>query len=290
MKIVIFGGTGYIGSRLYLYLRQSGHAVRTVDDELCGNVVNSENIRYSQFLKDGLGIKADCVVILSGRSSVAMCDEPYTAFASNVMDFIDILQHFDCPIIYASSSSVYGSTDGIVVDENWPSYQPRNYYDLSKRTIDYIAELQTDRTLFGLRMGTVCGGSPNLRTDLMINKMYHDAKTKGTISISNPKVSRPILGMIDFCRAVQTIIDSGLAAPGIYNLASFNTSVGTLASQVSELTGAPIRDLGPSQTYDFKIDTAKFCANHPFQFSDSVRSIVEDLDQFYPTARKGDRT
>ena len=41
---------------------------------------------------------------------------------------------------------------------------------------------QTDVEYYGLRFGTVCGASPNLRSDVMLNAMVVDALTHGEVT------------------------------------------------------------------------------------------------------------
>ncbi|KAJ1485105.1 hypothetical protein T484DRAFT_1794906 [Baffinella frigidus] len=54
---------------------------------------------------------------------------------------------------------------------------PNNPYDLSKWTGDLYAT-HSKVEAYGLRLGTVCGGSPNLRSDVMLNAMTTDALSK----------------------------------------------------------------------------------------------------------------
>ena len=45
MRVLVIGGTGYIGSAVYRHLAATGIAVDTVDRELRGNRVNERNLR-----------------------------------------------------------------------------------------------------------------------------------------------------------------------------------------------------------------------------------------------------
>ena len=42
--------------------------------------------------------------------------------------------------IYASSSSVYGHTNNSIVSEDYNTFVPNNYYDLTKQIIDTYAQ------------------------------------------------------------------------------------------------------------------------------------------------------
>lgn len=124
-------------------------------------------------------------LLVAGHSSVKMCEnDPDGAWTNNVEFFRDVLRNCEKPLIYASSGSVYegtGREDQLL--------KPRGVYDLTKITIDNIAE-QSGEWVYGLRLATVCGWSPNLRVDVMLNKMVFDAKTQGEITVQNPDLPR----------------------------------------------------------------------------------------------------
>lgn len=281
MNILILGGCGYIGSRLYLHL-QPTHKVETVDLEWFGNEINPKNSRidFRTLTTDQLN-KADVVILLAGHSSVPMCkNDMMSSFRNNVVNFVELLNKLKSQkLIYASSSSIYGNTQDIAAPETWERYDPKTFYDLNKQEIDYYAKL-SNVEFYGLRFGTVNGWSPNLRTDIMLNKMYQDAVSKGTIEVFNKHIFRPILGIDDLCRAVESIINGGNHR-GIYNLASFNASVGDISEAISEALEGQVQivDRGISQTYNFSINTTKFRDIYNFEFQASVDSIVESLKQ-----------
>ena len=74
MKILIIGGCGYIGSRLYKYFEDSSHSVDTVDLEWFGNFSNPNNLNidYKSLTKEFLN-KYQTIILLAAHSSVQMC-------------------------------------------------------------------------------------------------------------------------------------------------------------------------------------------------------------------------
>ena len=303
-KILIIGGCGYIGSRLFEVLKYD-FEVDTIDLEWYGNYVNEGNRQSDCGSLTRESMKGYThIVFLAGHSSVKMCEENMiSTIENNVLNFAKVLDEISTEqvFIYASSSSVYGDTDSEVVDEEYNKFQPNNYYDLSKHEIDSYAEL-SGKTFFGLRFGTVNGYSPNLRNDVMINAMTFNAVENQKIFCFNPKVNRPILGMEDLCRAIRVIIDHGNRDNcGIYNLASFNSSVETISKDVSDTTGAKLRimDKPPenitniklqAKAYDFLIKTEKFEKEFNFVFKETTKSIVKSLLDNYEKMNKGGRT
>jgi len=291
MSILLIGGCGYIGSQLFLSLKEN-YNVDTVDIETYGNFLGNDNHKHDfRELSKNFLSNYKCVILLAGHSSVPMCkDARLLSFKNNIQNFVEILDKLtDQKFIYASSSSVYGSTQNLAVTENWAGFVPQTYYDLTKQVIDYYASL-SNINYYALRFGTVNGFSPNLRVDLMINKMYETAINTGTIRIYNKNIYRPILGIKDLCRAVETIITNKEDVPGIYNVASFNSTVGEIASTIANvLPNTSVVDMGETPTYNFSIDTTKFETTFGFSFHETIETIVTSLrdnwDQRSPSIR-----
>lgn len=303
-NILIIGGCGYIGSRLYEVLSHDAN-VDTIDLEWYGNFINDKNKKSdcAQVKKEDIE-KYSHIVMLAGHSSVKMCEENMiSTIDNNVLNFAKVLDLItnEQVFIYASSSSVYGDTESACVDEEYTHFKPNNYYDLSKHEIDSYAEL-SNKTYFGLRFGTVNGYSPNLRNDVMINAMTFNAVENGKIFCFNPEVNRPILGMSDLCRAIKTIVENGNSKnKGIYNLASFNSTVREISKSVSSVTKAELEivDKPPehitnvklqAKSYDFLIKTDKFETEFNFTFEETVESIVKSLLDNYENMQKGNRS
>ncbi len=280
VKVLLLGGCGYIGTSLFPALHADGHQVTSLDLEWFGNPRCFPNSKrdYRDLTKDELGA-FDAVLLFAGYSSVSMCENDMLgSFEHNVDGFVRLTSKLDKQrFIYASSSSVYGSTGKVEAEEDYAVYTATNYYDLTKKEIDLYASL-SKLDYYALRLGTVNGSSPNLRTDLMINRMYESGLSQRHIAVYNTHICRPILGIGDLCRAVCRILLSD-ARPGIYNVASFNSTVGAIASAVAaEMEGVTVVDRGASPSYDFSVSTKKFERCFGFEFKDSVRSIVSSLE------------
>lgn len=288
MNLLIIGGRGYVGSRLSLYLSKN-HTVTSLDLCWFGSYVTDINLKRDYFDMPAASLSEyDAVILLAGHSSVKMCEmDHYSTFNNNIRNFVDLVEKCritNTKFIYASSSSVYGNTKGLVASETDSAYECHNNYDLSKQFIDsYIQNSQYHsnpvlKEWWGLRFGTVNGPSHNFRTDLMINAMTVAAKD-GIINVSNKHIHRAILGIDDLCRAIDTIVQQGTKDnSGIYNLNSFNGTVNAISSTVANITGARVQDHGlVGKPYDFAISNSKFCNTFNFKFTDTVESITHDI-------------
>tara|TARA_E500000331_G_scaffold250888_1_gene241311 strand:+ start:938 stop:1870 length:933 start_codon:yes stop_codon:yes gene_type:complete len=303
-NVLLIGGCGYIGSRLFQVLNEK-HAVDSVDIEWYGNHINRFNIvkDFAELTKKEIEYY-DVIILLAGHSSVKMCDKNMVpTVKNNVLNFTKLLDIIDDEqtFIYASSSSVYGDTKSYVVNEEYNRFEPNNYYDLSKHEIDSYAVL-SDKKFFGLRFGTVNGASPNLRNDIMINAMTYNALQNGRVFCFNPEVHRPILGIEDLCRAMETIIEKGSHDnKGLYNVASFNSTARQISEAVSKETGAELEivDTLPetitnvklqTKAYNFLIDSTKFEEIFDFEFKETPTTIVKSIVTQFDTIHKGNRS
>ena len=177
-NILLIGGNGYIGSRLQEVLN-----VDVIDTNWFGD----GDLHWSGDYKD-LTSKYyesyDTIILLAGHSSVKMSEGNLNScFNNNVRNFIDLIEKLDKQkLIYASSSSVYGSVGGKTVNEKYYGFEPYNQYDISKHTADLYAQ-KSNVEYYSLRFGTVNGCSPILRTDVMINAMVSSALRDGHIKL-----------------------------------------------------------------------------------------------------------
>jgi nucleoside-diphosphate-sugar epimerase len=296
-KTLIIGGCGYIGSRLFNYLKHKQYKVVSLDLELFGNP-NIQNTKenYKDLTKQDIA-RFDNVILLAGHSSVKMCESNMIGcFKNNVQYFVELLSKMskNQKFIYASSSSVYGNVNRNIVTEECEEYVAGSFYDLSKAEIDHYVKIFDEVNFYGLRFGTVNGFSPNTRNDVMINAMVSSAIANGEIKVFNPMIRRPILYINDLCRAVETIILEGNHSNrGLYNLASFNSTadiIGRKTSEVFDNVKLSIIDREPtpeeninkklnSKVYDFAISSDKFISTFNFKFEGTIKDIALELKE-----------
>ena len=293
-NILLIGGNGYIGSKLQEVLE-----VDVVDTNWFNGKNDSEDFKdlTSKYYDD-----YDTVILLAGHSSVKMSEGNLNScFNNNVRNFIDLIEKLDKQkLIYASSSSVYGSVGGKTVNEKYYGFEPYNQYDISKHTADLYAQ-KSDVEYYGLRFGTVNGCSPVLRTDVMINAMVSSALRDGHIKLYIKDTMRPILGINDLCRAITSIVESDEDKRGLYNLASFNKTAEQVAYEVAGVMGVEVKEyeVDPTQVknvksqtkaYNFSISTLKFRKEFKFKFQDTVESLATDLKENWDGMTKTDRS
>jgi nucleoside-diphosphate-sugar epimerase len=244
-KIIILGGTGYVGTLLHQIL------VKKFDVQSLG-IDSFEKYKF----KD-----ANIVINLAAHSSVALCELfPKTAEFNNVDRLQKIIDNLpnEIHLIHASSASVYGKANGQSKEEDLLA-SPQNLYDSTKMLGDYIIldAIAAGKKITSLRFGTVCGLSPNTRVDLVLNSMVKSAVLMGKINTFGGETRRNILFTDDLAEAMLRICEH--KPVGVFNLGSLNTTVGELGAAVQKQSGAILEEsnLKSLSPYDFHLNCNK---------------------------------
>jgi nucleoside-diphosphate-sugar epimerase len=242
VKILVAGGAGYVGSALVPSLVDRGYEVTVVDLLWFGNnlppqvpVVRKDLMEIGAADLEGV----DQVIFLGGLSNDPMAEySPSKNFVFNAagpaylayMAKLAGVKRF----IYGGSCSVYGYTVNELYDESAPavSHYP---YGISKLQGEFAAlQMKTDAfSVIAFRKGTICGYSPRMRFDLVVNTMFKTAVADGIITVNNPSVWRPILSMQDAVSAYTRAVECSLNIFGVFNIASGNYTLGEIADEVS---------------------------------------------------------
>ena len=141
-----------------------------------------------------------------------------------------------------------------------------------------------------LRQGTVCGFSPRMRLDLVVNTMFKTALSEKKINVNNPAIWRPILSIRDAATAYIRAIEANEEISGIFNVASGNYTVGEIGDLVKsgvkkylnldiQLNIEHIKDY---RNYKVSIEKAKKVLSfHPkFGVESIIEDLVENMDKF----------
>ena len=292
MKILVAGGAGYVGSALIPVLLEHGYEVEVIDLLWFGNHLPPE-VRVIR--RDLLDCKEEDlkgyeqVVFLAGLSNDPMAEfDPCGNFLSNgaLPSYLAYIAKRSGVkrFIYGSSCSVYGYTVNQMYDEESPvtcGYP----YGISKLQGERgVLQLQDrDFSVIALRKGTVCGYSPRMRMDLIVNTMFKSAMTQRLVTVNNASIWRPILDIRDAAMAYLRAIQADYSINGVYNVGSGNYTVGHVGDmvkhRVEKLTGEKvaiqIKQIQDFRNYKVTIEKAKTYLG--FQPQYSVENIIEDL-------------
>lgn len=139
MKILLTGGTGYIGSHTAVELIQAGHTVEIVDnlenskitvldgiEKITGvkprfyevDLLDKEKLR--EVFKEG---NYDLVMHFAGLKAVSeSVEKPLLYYHNNIcgtINLLEVMEEYDVKkIVFSSSATVYGSQDGVKLTED----------------------------------------------------------------------------------------------------------------------------------------------------------------------------
>lgn len=292
MKIFLAGGAGYIGTVLAPRLAARGYDL-TIADLAWFGVNFPTDMQLLQ--KDVMSVTesdlagTDVVIFLAGLSNDPMAEfSPALNYIHNAAAPANLAYLAKCAgvkrFIFASSCSVYGFTADELWDEDSPT-TTAHPYGISKLQAEAgIRHLEDESfSVIILRKGTVCGYSPRMRLDLVINTMFKSAIQTGKITVNNPSIWRPILGIQDAASAYIRAVEAAPGLGGTYNIASENTTLGALADKVYEtlrrdLNISPkLEILNKPDVRNYKVSIERARVQLGFKPSDSIDTIVEDL-------------
>ena len=231
MKILVMGGSGYVGSILIPLLRKK-NTVRNFDvQHLVKFMFNPE--RADDFLKS-----KDIIIYLASMSNNDACEKyPAVAKLANQDNFVVIMKAAKNEgvkhVIYASSVAAYGSGENFIEDD---PLNPTTIYGQGKKFCEEYLETQ-DVPYTIVRAATVCGWSPKMRWDTTVNKMVHDG-LKGTITLNGGEQKRCHVNIKDLCDFYELILDK--PQNETYNVVGLNQQLNHTAYTVAALTHSRI--------------------------------------------------
>ena len=243
MNIIVTGAAGFIGMHVSKKLLDDGHNVTGIDNlntyydqTLKQNRLNSLSgyknfIFYKQDIADKntimeifLEANAECVINLAAQAGVRYSlIDPDTYGSSNLVGFLNILEacrnYKVSHLIYASSSSIYGSNEEKPFKETHNTDHPISLYGATKKANEIMAHSYSH--LFkipttGLRFFTVYG--PWGRPDMALFKFTKAILENKPIDIYNHgNMVRDFTYIDDVVHAVTKLVNIPATTSTNYN-------------------------------------------------------------------------
>jgi len=249
MRVLITGGSGYIGSVLTPYLLERGYKVSVLDslyynqDSLL-SVCSHPNFdfiygdaRNEGLIKDLLP-KQDVIIPLAAMVGAPLCNAyPDRAKSLNYGAIKTIDKHRDESqmLIYPTTNSGYGIGDK---DKYCTEETPLNPISLYGTTKSDAERLLLDAgNVVTLRLATVFGVSPRMRMDLLVNDFVYRAMTDRSLVLFEQHFRRNYIHIHDIARTYEHCIENfSTMANKPYNvgLSTANLTKRQLAEKIKE--------------------------------------------------------
>ena len=206
-KVLITGGAGYIGSVLAELLLNKGYNVTVYDNliykqtsllHLCNetrfNFIKGDVTNKKQLLPQI--INNDIIIPLAAIVGAPACDTNKglaTAINYTQIEFIVDNLRKNQQLIMPNTNSQYGSSDSIITEES--PFNPLSHYAVTKcKAEEYIMDWENG---ICLRLATVFGSSPRMRTDLLVNDFVYKTITEGCLVLFQSKFKRNYIHVRD---------------------------------------------------------------------------------------------
>lgn len=292
MKILVTGGCGYVGSVLVPNLAAQGHEVIVIDAQWFGNFLpQADNIsvikkHFSEITsKDLVGVES--VIHLANVANDPSVElNPVLSWEVNVLHTTQLLNLCKKSttlkgFMYASSGSVYGVKEEARVTEDL-DLVPISAYNKTKMSAERVClSYKDDFDVYCIRPATVCGVSPRMRFDVVVNMFVMHAYRDKKITVLGGDQVRPNIHIQDMSRVYEHFLDNPGLPSGCYNAGFENISVMSIAETVAKKFGVEI-DIKPSNDpRSYRQDSSKLISTGYVQtktVADAIDEIAAALD------------
>jgi nucleoside-diphosphate-sugar epimerase len=287
MKLLVTGGCGYVGTRLTLaILERTEHEVHVLDVAWFGNHLPSHprlTIHELDVRKiDDFELSPyDAVFHLANIANDPSVElNPYSSWEVNVlagMRLIDRAQRQGVRhLLFASSGSVYGLKDELDVTEDL-TLVPLSEYNKTKMVAERVVQSYAPRMVTTIvRPATVCGFSPRMRLDVVVNLLTIQALTKGVVTVLGGDQVRPNIHIDDLVDAYLFLFERRIE--GVFNAGFENLTVLEIAKLVTEEVPARIEVRPSNDPRSYRMNSDRLLATgfRPTRSTSvAIREMVE---------------
>ena len=283
-RILCTGGLGYVGSVPVPKLLEAGHHVRVLDACWFGDYLKRQerlHVTHGDIRDQSFPLSDSDVII----HLAAVANDPAGELDPKLtweVNALATMQLADRAVrlgvkqfIYASSGSVYGISTEPEVTEDL-ALVPLSEYNKTKMVAERCLLSYSDRmSVQILRPATVCGFSPRMRLDTMVNSFTMQALEKEVIKFNGGDQYRPNIHIDDMTDLYLWM----LARPeltGIYNAGFENLKIKDIARMVANKVGSRIVSIPSNDPRSYRINSDKLLATG-FKPRKTVSNAIDEL-------------
>jgi len=217
MKFAVTGGAGFVGNNLVRLLVSLGHNVLVIDNLHTGKKENLKGVlekiqfynidireieKLKNILKDVDGIFHEAALTIVQESFIKQ-NEYFDVNVCGTENILKIAKMFDIKVVFASSSSIYGNSEKIPIDEE-SSKNPINPYGETKLQDEILAEKYSKEgvKIIGLRYFNIFGkGQTGSYAGVITQFMKKISKKEELIIFGDGEQVRDFIHVDDIAKA-----------------------------------------------------------------------------------------
>jgi nucleoside-diphosphate-sugar epimerase len=306
--VLVTGGAGYIGSHLTRKLLTRGYRVRVFDNFLYGNE-GLDELRKDESLEmiegdicDDRALSAALagvrgVIALAALVGDGACDlYPERSMAINydsTKRTIDACRRAGVQrLVFASSCSVYGANGQELLGED-SHLNPVSLYARTRLMSEEVLLRESgDTEVVILRLATVCGVSPRMRFDLMVNTMTACAAVQNVIRVSGGEQWRPHLHVQDAAEAFILAFEKPGIRGEVFNVGSDNQNftIGATAEKVvAQVPGVRLEVMpNANDRRSYRVSFERIKSTLGFRAQYTVDDAIKEVSTLLTNGNVGD--
>jgi nucleoside-diphosphate-sugar epimerase len=258
MRVLVTGSAGFVGQHLTRELEAHGYEVHGHD------MADGDLTHPGVFAAALDAIEPDQVVHLAAQVGRLFGEDDLVHTVNANVTMTALVGHAcgqrGIPVLYSSTSEVYGDQGPTICNEGSPCVTPHNLYGVTKAAGEEVLRLYAPEGLRIVRLSMPYGpGAPPGRGRRALDNFLHQAHHRLPITVHRG-AERSWTHVTDTVRGVRMVLERG--EDEIYNVgrADRPLSMAALAQMCCDLTGAPydlirLVDAPPAQTVVKRLST-----------------------------------
>ena len=299
MKFAVTGGAGFVGNNIVKLLINEGHEVIVIDNLHTGKLKNLEGVlekikfykidirdknELEKILNDVDGIFHEAALTIVQESFVKQ-DEYFDVNVKGTENIFEIAKKYNIKVVFASSSSIYGDSKEVPINEN-SSKNPINPYGETKLQDEILAKKYSNQgvKIIGLRYFNIFGKGQTGSYAGVITKFLKNIELKKPLIIyGQGNQIRDFIHVKDIAEANFTIMTSDIGQ-GFFNIGTGKAnSINELASIMIKISNhkegisylEPLNGDVKESKADTSLTIKTFNWNYLIDLEEGLKTLIE---------------
>ena len=300
MKFAVTGGAGFVGNNIVKLLINKGHEVIVIDNLHTGKLKNLEGVlekikfyeidirdknELEKILNDVDGIFHEAALTIVQESFVKQ-DEYFDVNVKGTENIFEIAKKYNIKVVFASSSSIYGDSKEVPINEN-SSKNPINPYGETKLQDEILAKKYSNQgvKIIGLRYFNIFGKGQTGSYAGVITKFLKNIELKKPLIIyGQGNQIRDFIHVKDIAEANFTIMTSDIGQ-GFFNIGTGKAnSINELASIMIKISNhkegisylEPLNGDVKESKADTSLTIKTFNWNYLIDLKEGLKTLIEN--------------